>query len=53
MKLFFYGADRTTTGSKHLLEVNGQRLLLECGMFQGRRDKTIDYNRGIAYPSPP
>ncbi|MEI8315826.1 MAG: MBL fold metallo-hydrolase [Verrucomicrobiota bacterium] len=49
MKLFFYGADRTTTGSKHLLEVNGQRLLLECGMFQGRRDKTIDYNTKLAF----
>ena len=50
MKLAFYGADRTTTGSKHLLEVNGQRLLLECGMFQGRRDKTIDYNTHLAFP---
>ena len=50
MKLFFYGADRTTTGSKHLLEVNGQRLLLECGMFQGRRDKTVDYNTHLAFP---
>jgi len=49
MKLFFFGADRTTTGSKHLLEVNGQRLLLECGMFQGRRDKTIDYNTKLAF----
>ncbi len=49
MKLFFYGADRTTTGSKHLLEVNGQRLLLECGMFQGRRDKTINYNTKLAF----
>ena len=49
MKLFFYGADQTTTGSKHLLEVNGQRLLLECGMFQGRREKTIDYNTKLAF----
>ena len=49
MKLGFFGADRTTTGSKHLLEVNGQRLLLECGMFQGRRDKTLDYNTRLAF----
>ena len=49
MKLFFYGADQTTTGSRHLLEVNGQRLLIECGMFQGRRDKTIDYNTRLGF----
>ena len=49
MKLFFFGADQTTTGSKHLLEVNGQRLLLECGMFQGRRDKTIAYNTKLPF----
>lgn len=49
MKLSFFGADRTTTGSKHLLEVNGQRILLECGMFQGRRDKTTDYNTRLPF----
>lgn len=49
MKLTFCGANRTTTGSRHLLEVNGQRILLECGMFQGRRDKTTDYNTHLAF----
>jgi metallo-beta-lactamase family protein len=49
VKLTFFGADRTTTGSKHLLEINGQRILLECGMFQGRRDKTIDYNTHLPF----
>ena len=38
MRIHFFGATRTTTGSMYLLEVNGQRVLLECGLFQGRRD---------------
>lgn len=49
MKLHFFGACRTTTGSKYLLEINGQRLLLECGLFQGRRRKTIEYNSTLPF----
>lgn len=32
------GAAGTVTGSRHLLEADGTRILLDCGMFQGRRD---------------
>lgn len=49
MKLNFRGANRTTTGSRHLLEINGRRILLDCGMFQGYRAKTIDYNTRLAF----
>ncbi len=49
MKLTFFGAERTTTGSKYLLEVNGHQVLLECGMFQGRRAKTIEYNTKLPF----
>ncbi|MEY4094758.1 MAG: beta-lactamase domain protein [Acidobacteriota bacterium] len=36
--LTFLGAARTVTGSKHLLEVDGQRILFDCGMFQGLKE---------------
>jgi len=44
MRIHFHGATRTTTGSMYLLEVNGQRILLECGLYQGRRDESIERN---------
>ena len=36
--LTFHGAARTVTGSKHLLEADGRRILVDCGQFQGRKD---------------
>ncbi len=44
MKLKFCGAAGTTTGSQHLLEVNGQRILLDCGLYQGRRNDAHEIN---------
>jgi metallo-beta-lactamase family protein len=38
MQLSFHGADRDVTGSCHLLEAGGKRLLIDCGMFQGGRE---------------
>ena len=51
MRIHFHGATRTTTGSMYLLEVNGQRLLLECGLYQGRRDESI--TRNCCFPFDP
>lgn len=34
-RLKFLGATRTVTGSRHLLEVEGRRFLIDCGLFQG------------------
>lgn len=38
MSLTCMGAAGTVTGSRHLIEADGKRILLDCGMFQGRRD---------------
>ncbi len=50
MKLRFFGAVDTTTGSMHLLEANGQRVLLECGLYQGHRKEAFERNRNIKAP---
>ncbi|MFC1629449.1 MBL fold metallo-hydrolase, partial [Gemmatimonadota bacterium] len=44
MKIEFHGGVRTVTGSKHLLEVNGRKILLECGLFQGKREEARKRN---------
>src|SRR6266542_3366681 len=49
MLIHFFGATRTTTGSMFLLEVNQQRLLFECGLFQGKRAESIERNRNFPF----
>src|SRR6185503_11335428 len=49
MRIQFLGATRTTTGSMYLIDVNGQQLLLECGLFQGRREESIERNRHFPF----
>lgn len=48
MKIKFFGAAREVTGSKHLIETeHGKKLLLDCGMFQGKGLNTDAKNREI------
>jgi metallo-beta-lactamase family protein len=49
MKLQFLGAARTVTGSCHLLEVGRTKLLLDCGLFQGKRKEAFERNRTFAF----
>lgn len=49
MKIGFHGAAQTVTGSRHLIHINGHRLLLECGLYQGHRKDTYDRNRNFPF----
>lgn len=44
MQIRFLGAAQTVTGSQHLLEINGRKLLLDCGLYQGPRKEAAIRN---------
>ena len=47
MEIEFFGAAKTVTGSQHLLTLNGKKVLLDCGLFQGRRSEANIINRNM------
>lgn len=49
MKVTFHGAAQTVTGSQHLLEVNGYKILLDCGLYQGKRSLAFERNRNLPF----
>jgi metallo-beta-lactamase family protein len=49
LKIQFIGGARTVTGSQHLLSINGKKILLECGLFQGRRKDTYEKNKNFKF----
>jgi metallo-beta-lactamase family protein len=49
MRITFYGATRNTTGSMHVIEVNGSRVLLDCGLCQGHRKEAFERNRNLPF----
>ena len=50
MEIEFAGAAREVTGSCHILRINGRTVLLDCGMFQGRRSETREKNAELPLP---
>ena len=49
MRITFNGAVQTVTGSQHLISFNGQKILLECGLYQGKRDEARARNRDFSF----
>ncbi|MCA9935362.1 MAG: MBL fold metallo-hydrolase [Ardenticatenaceae bacterium] len=49
MQIQFHGAVRTVTGSQHLLTVNGRKILLDCGLYQGSRKESYARNQDLPY----
>ncbi|HTY11871.1 MAG TPA: MBL fold metallo-hydrolase [Bacteroidota bacterium] len=49
MVIEFIGATRTVTGSMHLILVNGKKILLDCGLFQGKRADTFERNKNFPF----
>jgi metallo-beta-lactamase family protein len=49
MKITFWGAAGTVTGSMHLVETAGKRILFDCGLYQGRRKEADQKNRHLPF----
>lgn len=49
MRITFFGAAGGVTGSKHLLEIEGFKLLLDCGLHQGKRQEANQLNRSLPF----
>jgi len=49
LEIHFIGAAQTVTGSQHLLYVNGKKILLDCGLYQGKRKEAFEINRTFKY----
>ncbi len=49
MRISFYGGTREVTGSSHIIDANGKRVLLDCGLHQGRRQESRRKNKEMLF----
>jgi len=51
MKITFWGGVGEVTGSRHLIETDKAKVMMDCGMFQGHRKESIDRNKNFPFPA--
>ena len=49
LSLSFHGAAKSTTGSRHLLTLDDKNILMDCGLYQGRRKNTYERNLNFTF----
>jgi metallo-beta-lactamase family protein len=49
LKIKFLGGTRSVTGSMHILESEGKKILIDCGLFQGRREESNQRNKSLPF----
>ena len=49
MELSFHGAAHGVTGTCHRIRAGGRTVLLDCGLFQGRRNQVREWNQRVGF----
>ena len=50
VKMSFHGAAQQVTGSQFLLQVEGKKIIIDCGLTQGKRKESYEMNKNFRFP---